>query len=92
MAQDIFAQDRDLLLGLQNAVEMIYESCPPGQQQYGLWKGDENLSHNMNQLRQQSERLSSSCTKLGLVYLPDQRLIHPLMIFRLISTPCRFLG
>jgi hypothetical protein len=88
MAHEIFTKDRDLLLGLQNAVEMIYENCSPGQQQYGLWKGDENLAHNMNQLRQQSEKLSNSCTKLGLV---EMSLNPSLIIPRLISPPCLFL-
>ena len=77
MANEILIKDRDILFGLQNAIEIIEQNCFPGQQQYGLWKGDENLAHNMNQLRQQAEKLSNSCTKLGLVCTVQEPLSPP---------------
>jgi hypothetical protein len=65
MAQEIFQKHEDVLKGLIEAVEII--NSQGRSPQFGLWKGDENLSHNFIQLKQQSERLSHSCTKVGLV-------------------------
>jgi hypothetical protein len=67
MAQEIFEKHEEVLKGLVQAVEII--NTQGKSPQFGLWKGDENLSHNLLQLKQQSERLSSSCTKVGLVRL-----------------------
>lgn len=62
---DLFSKYKELLSNLNTSIDIIQND---GRSVYvSLWKNDENLSHNINQLKQQSEKLSSTCTKVGLI-------------------------
>lgn len=65
MSENVFEEGKVHLINLLSGFKIINEEVKNNS--YGIWKGDENLLNNFKQLKEQSERLSNTCTKVGMV-------------------------